>query len=270
MLRRPVTAAVTSLGLIGLLGGTVYTLVLRPKIEDAVVGPSRLTVSVLKQGQFTPQGLANTGLFLFADGGLGPNDMPTELRHWSAETKRNAWSLNHGAVPGETLSLRLSIRAAGERPVILHGLRVDVIKRSAPLSGWFVMPDQGCGGQEVRSINFFLDRDPIVPTLTDISGKPKPFNQAFRVSQADPEVFEIHATSYAKYVEFRLVLLYDSETGTGEYPVNDGDRPFALTGLAPYRAQAYVIPYSENPEPNAQLERAPERDPEPSSSVGGC
>ena len=41
--------------------------------------------------------------------------------------------------------------------------------------------------------------------------EPEPFDDAFRVTPADPEVFEIHAESFKHNVSFKLTLLYDSE-----------------------------------------------------------
>jgi hypothetical protein len=271
-------AAITSLGLIGLLGGTLYTLVLRPRVEDVLVGKSRLKVAVLEQGQFTPRGLPHSGMFLFQDGAVDPGDVPPGLRDISAAAKRNTWALAHGAVPAETLALRLTIRAAGDTPVILQGLRVDDVKRSTPLAGWFVVPDTGCGGQPVRTIDLDFDREPMTPMLSDPDpdagggggARPKPFDETYRVTQSDPEVFEIHARSLKHTVSFKLVLLYDSESGNGELPVNDG-KPFTVTALAKNRAKAYEAPFtSEDTQPEAPLERAPSRDPSASGPVGLC
>lgn len=137
----------------------------------------------------------------------------------------------------QTLALRLSVRAADEAPVILHGLRVDVVKREKPLEGWFFYPEHACGGQPVRSVSVVLDEEPVVPR-TDGG---RPFDVTLRVTRADPEVYEIHATTYANYVEFRLTLLYDSETGTGEYEV-DGGATFGVTGIRG-DASDYRFPY---------------------------
>jgi hypothetical protein len=266
-------ATVVSLGLVGLLGGTLYALILRPKVEDVLVGESRLKVRVLELGQFAPRGMPNSGMFLFKDGTLDPRDVPVGLREITDASKRNAWALRHGGVPAETLALRLSVRAAGETPVILQGLRVEDVKRSNPLSGWFVVPDTGCGVQPVRSIDIRLDRDPVTPMLFNPDeaggGEPKPFDEAFRVTQADPEVFEVHATSTLHDVSFKLVLLYDSESGAGEFRVNGG-KPFTVTALAQNRAKAYEVPFTGDPQPNAPLQRAPDRDPTGLGGVGFC
>ena len=263
-------AALAALGLVGLLGGTFYTLVLRSKVEDVLVGKSRLKVTVLEQGEFTPRGLPHSGMFLFKDGKVEPDDVPAGMRDFSTAPQRNAWSLDQGAVPAETLAIRLTIRAVGETPVILQGLRVDDVKRSTPLAGWFVVPNTGCGGQLVRMIDLDLDRDPVTPMLSDPDAdEPEPFDDAFRVTPADPEVFEIHAESFKHNVSFKLTLLYDSESGTGEFPINDG-KPFTVTALAQNRAKAYQVAYSEEEKPDAPLERAPGRDPTEFGQVGGC
>ncbi len=237
-----------ALGLVAAVGGTAYAMLIEPKVEDVIVGRSRLQVTVLRQGEFTIRGLAHDGAWIFPTGSPGPEEVPSStIREGSGAL--NTWALEHGGVAAETLALRLSVRARDESPVILHGLRVDVVKREKPLDGWFFYPEHGCGGQPVREVSVFLDEEPVVP----LDSRGKPFDITLRVTKADPEVYEIHATTYASYVEFRLTLLYDSESGAGEYDM-DGGATFAVTGIRP-DASAYRAPYVDSQGAAAGLER---------------
>lgn len=245
----PLWRAVVALGLVAAVIGTIYSTLIEPKVKDVIAGPSRLEVAVLQPGEFTISGLAHSGAWIFPTGSPGPEDLPSSTVQGGSD-EFNAWALEQGGVAAQTLALRLSVRAADEAPVILHGLRVDVVKREKPLEGWFFYPEHACGGQPVRSVSVFLDEEPVVPR----DDRGKPFDVTLRVTRADPEVYEIHATTDANYVEFRLTLLYDSETGTGEYEVDDR-AAFAVTSIRG-DASAYRFPYfSENSTSAGGLER---------------
>jgi hypothetical protein len=238
-----------ALGLVAAVGGTAYSTLIEPKVEDVIAGESRLRVTVLRPGEFTIRGLPHNGAWIFPPGSPGPEDFPS-ARIQGRSDEFNTWALKNGGVAAETLAMRLSVRARDESPVILHGLRIDVVERERPLEGWFFYPEHGCGVQPVRTVSVFLDEEPVVP-LDPRNGKP--FDITVRVSKADPEVYEIHATTYANYVEFRLTLLYDSETGTGRYEV-DGGATFAVTGIR-RDASAYRFPYFDNRDSARGLER---------------
>ncbi len=64
----------------------------------------------------------------------------------------------------------------------------------------------------------------------------QPVDLTLRVTRADPELHEIRARSISDHVEFKLVLLYDCESGVGEFEVNDGGA-FAVTAVVPGRAR---------------------------------
>jgi hypothetical protein len=256
--------AVVALIAAAAIGGTVYSLLVQPKIEDVIAGESRLDVRVLEPGEFHPRGLPHSGAWIFPPGGPTPDDAPSSLVHWSQVDAFNSWAADQGGIAAQTLALRLSIRANDDTPVLIHGLRVDVVNREDPIDGWYYRPIVGCGVQSVRIIQFNLDEDPVIPVQVGTGDAPRTFDQTFRITRQDPEVFEIHADALSTYVEFKLTLLYDSETGTGEYPIADG-RTFAVTGIRP-DAEAYEIPYTEQPEPGAKLERNPALD----GSTLGC
>jgi hypothetical protein len=153
--------------------------------------------------------------------------------------------------------------------VVLNGLRIDVVRRSPPRSGWFRFrfPDAGCGAQPVRSIEVDLDKNPVRPMLLEVDATgqekpPRPF-KTLRVTRTDIEVFEVHASTVKSDVEFKMTLLYQSEDGAGEFPV-EGGRTYRVTALQAGRAKAYDTPAtSSGLGTPAALQRAAERDPGP-------
>jgi hypothetical protein len=238
----------------------------RSSTSTTVPGPG-LKVQVISQPQFVPEGLVHSGIYLFAGPKPAPADVPADLRSREHMAEYEQWAQSKGGVPAQTLALRMTVRAAGSAPVVLNGLRIDVVRRSAPLSGWFRFPDAGCGVQPVRSIDVDLDKSPVRPMLieVDASGQerpPRPF-RTLRVTRTDIEVFEIHAQTDRSDVEFKMTLLYQSENGAGEFPV-EGGRTYRVTALQAGRAKAYDTPAaaSGSGAPVA-LVRTPEMDPGP-------
>jgi hypothetical protein len=234
--------------------------------EPPTLGPA-LKVQVISQPQFVPEGLVHSGIYLFAGPKPSPADVPPNLRSLEHVAEYEQWAQSNGGVPAQTLALRMTVRAAGSAPVVLNGLRIEVVRRSAPLSGWFRFPDAGCGPQPVRSIDIDLDKSPVRPLLieVDATGQEKPSRpfKTLRVTRTDIEVFEIHAGTVKSDVEFKMTLLYQSENGAGEFPV-EGGRTYRVTALQAGRAKAYDTPAtaSGSGAPVA-LQRTADQDPGP-------
>jgi hypothetical protein len=268
---RLVWGAITGLGILTLVAGTVYALKVQPWVTDRLVGNSRLQVQVITQPDFVPLGLVHSGIYLFPQGAT----TPAEVRSLQRMTDYERWAQQSGGVPAQTLAMRMTVRAAGDTPVVLNGLRVEVVRRSAPLTGWFRVPEAGCGVQPVRSIRVNLDEDPVRPMLTEVDEatgeeQARPFDLTLRVTPSDPEVFEIHASTLKSAVEFRMTLLYQSESSFGEFPV-EGGRSYRVTALQPGRAEAYDAPFTDadGPASSQALVRAKDNDPGP-GGLGFC
>lgn len=269
-----VWGAITGLGVLTLVAGTVYALKVQPWVTDRLVGNSRLQVQVISQPDFVPLGLVHSGIYLFPQGATTPAAVPADVRSRQRMTDYERWAQQSGGVPAQTLAMRMTVRAAGDTPVVLNGLRVEVVRRSAPLIGWFRVPEGGCGVQPVRSIQVNLDQDPVRPMLTQVDEatleeQTRPFDLTLRVTPSDPEVFEIHASTFKSNVEFRMTLLYQSERASGEFPV-EGGRIYRVTALQPGRAQAYDAPFTDDgPASSQALMRAKDNDPGP-AGLGFC
>lgn len=224
-----------------------------------------LKVQVISQPQFVPEGLVHSGIYLFAGSDPSPADVPADLRGLDHMAAYEKWAQSKGGVPAQTLALRMTVRAAGSAPVVLNGLRIDVVRRSASLSGWFRSPDAGCGVQPVRTIEIDLDKNPVRPMLIEVDATgqekpPRPF-RTLRVTRTDIEVFEIHAQTVRSDVEFKMTLLYQSENGAGEFPV-EGGRTYRVTALQAGRAKAYDTPATASGSgAPLELQRTAEMDP---------
>lgn len=233
------TSAVSILA--ALLVTSFYSEWIKPHLDRSDVP----RVEILQPDNFTIRGLAHSGAWVFPSGTPSPDAAPPGVVGPENSTALNAWAIQSGAVAAQTLALRLTVRAPDETPIILHGLRVNVVSREPPIDGWMFYPSIGCGGQPVRIVTFNLDEDPVVPMELD-SGESKPFDVTLRVTETDPEVYEIHAVSLSHYVEFTLTLLYDNESGPGELQI--GEQPFRVTGIPP-AVDAWVNPISPDEEP---------------------
>jgi hypothetical protein len=264
---RLVYGAIAAVGLISLVAGTVYVVKLEPWVKDRLVGESRLAVEVLTQTRFTPRGTSHTGIYLFPDGGAAVADVPADTLPRADIPAYDRWAEGAGGVPAYTVSFRVVIRAVSDPPVLINGIRVNVVSRAAPPAGWFRFPDVGCGAQPVRRLTVNLDDDPVRPRYIEVdeaTGEEKParYDLTLRVSPTDPEVLEINATARRSDVRFTLTLLYQSQSGAGEYVIG-ADEPLRVTALRPGAAQAYDVVGNA-------LVRSPDRDPSPGGSLPLC
>lgn len=110
-------------------------------VGHRLVGNSRLQVQVISQPDFVPLGLVHSGIYLFPQGATTPAAVPADVRSRQRMTDYERWAQQSGGVPAQTLAMRMTVRAAGDTPVVLNGLRVEVVRRSAPLIGWFRVPE---------------------------------------------------------------------------------------------------------------------------------
>jgi hypothetical protein len=265
-------AVLAAFGVCTLIAGTVYALKVEPWVKDRLAGPSRLAVQVLTQTQFIPEGLVHSGIYLFPAGTATPADVPADVLGPDRRADYHKWARASGALTAQDLSVRLTIRALSDPPVLINGLRVDVISRDEPPAGWFRLPETGCGIQPVRQIRLDLDAKAPRAEFLDVdetTGETLPGRPTLtlRVSPDDPEVLEVNARALKEDVRFTLTLLYDSESGTGEYVVG-GDEPFRVTALRAGGVQAYETPADDTA--GAGLVRRPDADPGPGSAIGMC
>jgi hypothetical protein len=168
-----------------------------------------------------------------------------------AQSKISALLLKRGGVKIESdetenfrphSQVRLVVTGQHERPVLITGLRANVLRRERPLSGTIVYgPPQGAG----ENIQVGLDLDSRTPSARSFDDKQflaEPYFPAHHVSVKPGEqvVFTVRAFTSKCYCEWELLVNAVVDGKDQVFSVKDGDRPFRTTAFA----TAYKTIYS--------------------------
>jgi hypothetical protein len=142
----------------------------------------------------------------------------------------------------EHSQVRLVVTGQHERPVLITGLRANVLRRERPLSGAIVYgPPQGAG--ENVQVGLDLDsRTPSARSFDDMQFLAEPYFAAHHVSVKPGEqvVFTVRAFTSKCYCEWELLVNAVVDGKDQVFSVKDGDRPFRTTAFA----TAYKTIYS--------------------------
>jgi hypothetical protein len=130
--------------------------------------------------------------------------------------------------------VRLVVTGQHERPVLITGLRANVVQRKRPLSQTLVYgPPQGAG--ENIQVGLDLDvRTPSARSFRDGRFLADPYFAAHHVSVKAGEqvVFMIRAFTTKCYCEWELLVDAVIDGKDQVFKVKDGDRPFRTTAFA--------------------------------------
>jgi hypothetical protein len=130
--------------------------------------------------------------------------------------------------------VRLVVTGQHERPVLITGLRANVLRRERPLSKTIVYgPPQGAG----ENIQVGLDLDSRTPYARSFNKKnflAGPYFGAHHVSVKSGEqvVFMVRAFTSKCYCEWELLVSAVVDGKDQVFSVKDGDRPFRTTAFA--------------------------------------
>jgi hypothetical protein len=168
-----------------------------------------------------------------------------------AQNKITALLLERGGVKIETdetedyrphSQVRLVVTGQHERPVLITGLRANVVRRERPLSETIVWgPPQGAG--ENIQVGLDLDsRTPSARSFRDNRFLAEPYFAAHHVSVKPGEqvVFLVRAFTSKCYCEWELLVETIVDGKEQVFRVKDGDQPFRTTAFA----TAYKTIYS--------------------------
>jgi hypothetical protein len=142
----------------------------------------------------------------------------------------------------EHSQVRLVVTGQHERPVLITGLRANVLRRERPLSGAIVYgPPQGAG----ENIQVGLDLDSRTPSARSFDKKQflaEPYFAAHHVSVKPGEqvLFTVRAFTSKCYCEWELLVTAVVDGKDQVFSVKDGDQPFRTTAFA----TAYTTIYS--------------------------
>jgi len=134
----------------------------------------------------------------------------------------------------EHSQVRLVVTGQHERPVLITGLRANVLRRERPLSKALVYgPPQGAG----ENIQVGLDLDSRTPSARSFDNKQflaGPYFAAHHVSVKPGEqvVFTVRAFTSKCYCEWELLVDAVVDSKEQVFSVKDGDQPFRTTAFA--------------------------------------
>ncbi|MFE6941755.1 helix-turn-helix domain-containing protein [Streptomyces chartreusis] len=137
-----------------------------------------------------------------------------------------AWVGAHKAVSAGEQLVKLTVQGTGEKTVVVDSLKVRVVGKDTPPDWNDYVMGVGCGGG-VPTRPFSVALDAARPTVVAGDGQ-RDF--PFKVSESDPEVFEVTADASAYDVRWYLELAWSSGDRKGTLVVDDDGRPFRTSG----------------------------------------
>jgi hypothetical protein len=151
----------------------------------------------------------------------------------------DAWAHRHGGLDADLSVVRVIVEGNTTLPVVLTGLTVDVSRRGAPPKGVHVVAFGG-GPLGVRYFDVNLDSDP--PVVRSV--KPEFTNEPaidfpYRVSQTEPEVLNIAASTAKCDCSWRALLHWIYRGKSGVTVIDDHGRPFRTVSGS--RSTTYIV-----------------------------
>ncbi|MFG1665469.1 helix-turn-helix domain-containing protein [Streptomyces sp. Y7] len=150
----------------------------------------------------------------------------TEVGPPPVEQDAPAWVGAHKAVSAGEQLVKLTVQGTGKETVVVDGLKVRVVGKDTPPAWNDYVMGVGCGGN-VPTRPFSVALDGARPAVVAGDGQ-RDF--PFKVSESDPEVFEITADASAYDVRWYLELSWSSGDREGTMVVDDDGRPFRTSG----------------------------------------
>jgi hypothetical protein len=144
--------------------------------------------------------------------------------------------------------LRLIITGQHSSPVLVTGMRANVIKRERPISETLVFgPPEGAG--ENIQVGFDLDSlSPIAQRFDKEMFLAGPYFATHHVSIKNGEqvVFSIRAFTNKYYCEWEILVEANVDGKRKVFSVRDGSRPFRTTAYADSYGTAYRFDFMKN------------------------
>ncbi|MFF6955254.1 helix-turn-helix domain-containing protein [Streptomyces sp. NPDC008317] len=147
---------------------------------------------------------------------------PSHMGPPASEQDSPRWAAAYGAVSSDEQRLSLTVQGTGSETVVLEALHVRIVSKAAPLAWNDYAMAVGCGGN-VGTADFGVDLDKGSPHLTPENGQ-RDF--PYSVSESDPEVFRVTATTKAYDVRWDLLLDWSSGTRHGTLHIDNKGVPF--------------------------------------------
>jgi hypothetical protein len=197
-------------------------------------------------------GLPFTVKVLSARGGGWVSDKPmTEIPArppWGEDW--DPWADQVGAVVAPTQVVYFTVQGRSEAQVTLTDLKVRVVARRPAIRGTLFAPVEG-GDTPYRWVSVDLDSDPPkTSTHVDEYGaasehERRPIRFPYRVSLSDAESFEVDGVTTRCDCSWVIELSWVSQDRAGTYTVDDGGKPFRVTGRTNVLRTCSTLPDSE-------------------------
>ncbi|MEH1097842.1 hypothetical protein [Micromonospora sp. CPCC 205561] len=160
-----------------------------------------------------------------------------------------AWSREAAGVPAARQHVYFTVQGVDEAQVTLTDLRVRVVARRPALLGVFAAPGGG-GPSAYRWVEADLDEEP--PALTAgmfrLGEQSMPEHERkeirfpYRVSVTDAETFLVVGHTERCDCDWRIEVDWASRGRVGTVTVDDGGRPFRVTGSTGAHLHCRVLP----------------------------
>jgi hypothetical protein len=175
---------------------------------------------------------------------------------------RDEWTRALRGVDANRTSVEVTVIGRSPVPVILHELKIEVLEKKPPLEGSHITYGPIGDGAFVRWLS--IDLDGSSPAVTESidqrflveEGEEKPIHFPYRVSNTEPEIFFIMATTTRYDCRWTAELIWTAGGRRGSTAINDNGKPFRTTSsknadtYASYDGKSFFRP--EDPTPADQ------------------
>jgi hypothetical protein len=148
--------------------------------------------------------------------------------HGNAPEGRFQWAREMGGVDASASLIRVVVSGKENRPALLQGMRVELADRRPPLEGTLLTYTGIGAAQSVRYIDVDLSKSPPIVDWIGAEGRPED-HFPLRVTESEPEVFDIWAHSPRGDQSWYLELDYTADGEQGSARIDDHGKPFRTT-----------------------------------------
>jgi hypothetical protein len=151
----------------------------------------------------------------------------------------NEWASLHGGFHPYRTVVYFAVQGKSPNAVVLTGMQIEVKQRSKPPDVTTVDPCWRCYGEAQPVRAFVADLDEAHPKLKLDPLTRDPANFPYRVSNADPEVFRVTATTFECDCRWTLRLDWSSGGESGSMAINADGKPFRTSAIHEIRRICY-------------------------------
>ncbi|MFJ9691592.1 helix-turn-helix domain-containing protein [Kitasatospora sp. NPDC101183] len=153
----------------------------------------------------------------------------------------DAWASGQEAVPAGNLHLQLTALGDSSEVVVLNAMYIQVVDTQPAFKGYAYSPGSGCGGGlEPAAFKVDLDASPPKVVLDQGNEGKSTRNFPYSVSNTDPQVIEIDASTKSQDVSWYVDVVWTGANGRqSRTRVGDHGKPFRTVGMK--GAPAYFL-----------------------------